>query len=199
MTSQEYIDSGLLLDYNLGLLNIEERNEIQEALEKYPDLADELNSIAKSLEKLADVHAIPPPSELRKRVLDTLDNLLVESQMNLLNLPIINRFTDHRLWLNSMKPLLPSHVDNGRFVKVLTQTDTLSQVLIMSSTDIEDEVHTDEYESFVILEGECECHIGDGTVVRLRAGGFLEIPLHEHHDVKIISNYVVGVMQRIAV
>jgi hypothetical protein len=26
----------------------------------------------------------------------------------------------------------------------------------------------------------------------------MQIPLHEHHDLKIISDYVVGVMQRIA-
>jgi len=61
-----------------------------------------------------------------------------------------------------------------------------------------DEVHTDVWESFIVLEGECECYIGTDTVVRLKAGGYLEIPMHEHHDVKIISDYVVGIMQRIA-
>ena len=69
---------------------------------------------------------------------------------------------------------------------------------MIGKTGVDDEVHVNEKESFLVLEGECECYVGD-NVYRLGPGGFIEIPLHEHHNVKVISEYVVAVMQRIAV
>ena len=69
---------------------------------------------------------------------------------------------------------------------------------MISRTDVDDEVHEHEQESFLVLEGECECHIGD-TVYRLGPGGFIEIPLHLNHNVRVLSPYVVAVLQHIAV
>ncbi len=198
MNAQEYIESGIVLDYSLGLLTGQEKLDFEQALNLFPELIEEFKAIQEGLEKYASAYSNMPLPATKGKVMNALENLLLEKQMDLTKLPVINRFSDHKAWMAALAPLLPNKVEGEPFMHVLTATDSITQVLVMSATDIPDEVHEDVWESFIILDGECECYIGTDRVVRLTAGGYLEIPMHEHHDVKIISKYVVGIMQRIA-
>jgi mannose-6-phosphate isomerase-like protein (cupin superfamily) len=198
MNAKEYLEGGLLLDYCLGLMKGADKAAFEQALLLYPELGQELQIMQNGLNKYASAISKEPSASTKERIMGVLDNLLLEKEMNLKKLPLINKYSDMNSWLNALKPLLPKENPEGHFIHVLTHTDTVTQVLVMTRADVPDEVHEDCYESFIILEGECECHIGDHTVVRLKAGGYMQIPLHEHHDLKIISDYVVGVMQRIA-
>ena len=198
MKAQEYIDNNIVSDYCLGLLKGEDKAAFEKALLLYPELQQEVKSIQEGLEKYVSVYSKAPSYTTKGKIMGTLENLLLEKQMDLNKLPIINKFSDHKAWMTAIAPLLPKALAGEPFMHVLTTTDSITQVLVMSATDIPDEVHEDVRESFIILEGECECYIGTDTVVRLKAGGYLEIPMHAHHDVKIISDYVVGIMQRIA-
>lgn len=198
MKAEEYVENGLVLDYCLGLLINDEKLAFEKALESSPMLAEELRSIQEGLNKYVAAYSLTPPYVLKDKIWGTLENLLLEAHMDLSNLPVINEFSDPKVWMDAVRPLLPKTLTDGRFMHVLTHTDNIQQVLVMTATDVEDEVHSDVYESFIILEGECECHIGNDTVIRVKAGGYVRIPMHEHHDLKIISPYVIGIMQRIA-
>jgi len=198
MNEQEYIESGMVLDYSLGLLTGPEKLAFEHALKLYSELDQVLKAVQEGLEKYASAYSNLPLPSTKGKVMNALENLLHEKQMNLNKLPVINKFSDPGAWMAAVAPLLPKVVDGEPFMHILTATDSITQLLVMSATDIPDEVHEDVWESFIILEGECECHIGTDTVIRLTAGGYLEIPMHEHHNVKIISKYVVGIMQRIA-
>lgn len=198
MKAEEYIESGLVLDYCLGLLKDADKLAFEKELASSPILAEELKSLQQGLSKYVTAYSQTPPPALKDKIWGTLENLLLESQMDLSNLPVINQFSDPKAWMNAVRPLLPATMPEGHFMHVLTNTDTVQQVLVMTGMDVADEVHHDVYESFMILEGECECHIGKDTVIRVKAGGYVNIPMHEHHDLKIISEYVVGIMQRIA-
>ena len=198
MNAQEYIESGSILDYCLGLMTGQDKADFEEALRLYPELDQELKAVQEGLNRYAAIYSKVPLDSTKNKVMGSLENLLLEKQMDVNRLPLINKFSDHAAWMAAIAPLLPNKVEGEPFMHVLTATDAITQVLVMSATDIPDEVHEDVWESFIILEGECECHIGTDRVVRLTAGGYLEIPMHEHHDVKIISKYVVGIMQRIA-
>ncbi len=119
--------------------------------------------------------------------------------MDLANLPFINRFSDYRNWLPLVKNFgeLPL-AEDGRHLKILQQDEKITQILIVSTTNIEEETHEDEYESFLILSGSCKCTIGEN--VRLMAtGDYMEIPLHKPHDVELISDSVVAILQRVKV
>jgi mannose-6-phosphate isomerase-like protein (cupin superfamily) len=199
MNAQEYIENGVVLDYCLGMLTGDAKIEFEFALLLYPELRAEVDAVQLGLEGYAYTHQVTPAGSMKDKIWATLENINLERQMDLGNLPLINKFTDHKAWLNAVKSILPGNVQDERFMHLLTETDTVMQMLVMSATDIEDEVHEDVIESFIILDGECECHIGTDRVIRLKAGEYIEIPLHEHHDVRIISDYVVGVMQRIKV
>jgi mannose-6-phosphate isomerase-like protein (cupin superfamily) len=166
--------------------------------DQYPRIGAEISIIEASLEQYASLYALQPPVGLQGKIWDTLENLEKERRIDLSDLPVINRFTDHKTWLGAVKSLLPVPIKNERVIHVLRESDKILQMLVVSATDFEDEVHVKEHESFIILEGECECTVGD-EVFRLQAGGYTEIPLHTSHDVRIISPYVIAILQRVAV
>jgi mannose-6-phosphate isomerase-like protein (cupin superfamily) len=192
----KYLTDGTLIDYSLGLLNENDRLEMEIALELYPQLKEELRMLQDILHKY--LRNKPEASaELKERIWATLQNISLEKYMNLQHLPLINKYSNHKSWMDAVSPLLPKKLKAPFYARPLTNTKGVTQVLIMSGIDIPDEVHEDELESFILLEGECECHVGE-RIIKVSAGGYLEIPLHQHHDVKILSEYIVGVMQRIA-
>ncbi len=56
---------------------------------------------------------------------------------------------------------------------------------------VDEEVHHDILESFMLLEGSCECHItnekGGTRIVRMSQGDFISMKLGETHDIVITS------------
>jgi anti-sigma-K factor RskA len=68
MNVKEYISSGVLESYVLGLTNEQEVVEVEEMLAKYPEVKDELEAIEKSLEGYAFAHSKNPPIELKDKI-----------------------------------------------------------------------------------------------------------------------------------
>jgi len=93
---------------------------------------------------------------------------------------------------------MPQELNRDCMLKTVRDYGGVKQVLFISKVDVEEEIHDHERESFIILEGECECHIGH-DVIRLGPGGFVEIPMYTPHNVKVISPYVVAILQRVAI
>ena len=70
---QEYINSGILEQYALGMTNVEQNVEIAEALKQYPELQKELSEIENSLELFAKQYAKPMPDYLKGRILRSIE------------------------------------------------------------------------------------------------------------------------------
>jgi mannose-6-phosphate isomerase-like protein (cupin superfamily) len=198
MNIQDYIETGILEQYCLCILADDQMREVDALRNRYPEIGAGIRDIEASLEQYAGSSALEPPPELEGRIWDTLQNLNKERLMDLSDLPVINRFTDHNAWLGIVRPLITPEPAKDRVVHVLRESDKIIQMLVISKTHFEDEVHVQEHESFIILEGECECTVGD-KVFRLRPGGYTEIPLHTSHDVRVLTPYVTAIVQRIAV
>jgi mannose-6-phosphate isomerase-like protein (cupin superfamily) len=61
-----------------------------------------------------------------------------------------------------------------------------------------DEIHDNEYEKFLIVEGECDITVGT-NVHHLTPGNYFSIPLHATHSVKVTSKTPCKViLQRVA-
>lgn len=78
---QEYIESGILEQYALGLTTAEQNAEIAEVLKQYPELQKELTAIENGLELFAKQYSKPMPAYLKDRVLRG-----IEQEKNKLNL-----------------------------------------------------------------------------------------------------------------
>lgn len=184
MNLKPYIESGILELYVLNSLSNDERRGVERMLAMYPELKQELDAIESALESYAKVASVKPPDYLKERIIDSL-------------FPLINCFADYKNWLPLLKGLEEFPLgEDGRYLKILRQDQHVTQMLIVSNTDIEEEIHEDEYESFLVLEGECKCKIGD-KLTFMGAGDYMEIPLHETHEVELLSKRVVAILQRI--
>ncbi len=198
MNIEEYINSGILHDYCINALSVAQQLEVEKVCARYPEVKRELLQMQQSLEQFAAGAAKMPGIAVKENIWNTLENINKEKAGDLNDLPVINKYSDHHRWQRMVIPLMPKSIPEERTMIPLRHTDKVMQVLVISRTDVDDEVHEHEQESFLVLEGECECHIGD-NVYRLGPGGFIEIPLHLNHNVKVLSPYVVAVLQHIAV
>ena len=70
MNIQEYIESGILEEYALGVLNETERSEVERVAAQHPEIRRELDEIVRGLDIYAEAHAITPPEGMRERVLN---------------------------------------------------------------------------------------------------------------------------------
>lgn len=199
MDIKKYIKSGIIEQYCMGLLTADKRASVERACQLYPEIKAELLKIELALEKYAHANAIQPNPELKGKILNTLQNQVEKSLTQPpIQFPLINRFSNHDKWLSLTKGMIPETFEGERIQKTIQHSDRIIQMLIVSSIDFNDETHDDLLESFLILEGECECTVGD-HVFYLAAGGFAEIPLHQPHKVKILSSYVKAVLQRLPI
>ena len=73
MDIKEYIASGILEQYCLGLTSEEESKEVEYMAHKYPEIGESLRQLCEGVEAYARAHAIAPPERLRKKVLENFD------------------------------------------------------------------------------------------------------------------------------
>jgi mannose-6-phosphate isomerase-like protein (cupin superfamily) len=198
MDIQAYIESGILQDYCLGVLSETEAQQVEQQAAIYPMIKKEIRSYQQALERYAiDFAPAMPPPGTKTRILDILDNLSKEKN-TADGLPLLNRFSAREHWLRIVKPLIPEALEEDILVKVLRDDEQVFQTIVWIKNAYPDEVHDDIRECFMVLEGECECFAGD-EVIRLGPGGFFDVPLHTHHDVKVINGPVLAVVQRLKI
>jgi len=198
MNVQEYIDSGVLYDYATGSLTSDEMAVVEDCCAAYPEINAELLRLQQSLEFYAQTIAMAPAVELQESIWSKLENINKEKAGDINLLPVINKYSDHHNWKRIVMPFMPADLAVERSIRVIRSSGGVTQMLVISKTDVEEEVHEHERESFLILEGSCECYIGDSTY-RLGPGGFIDVPLHISHNVKVLSPYVVAVLQHVAI
>ncbi len=82
MNLQEYIESGVVESYALGLATPEEARELEQMLQHHPELRTELGKVEHTLHRLWLADAVPPPVELRDRTLQPVEWAQTESGAN---------------------------------------------------------------------------------------------------------------------
>ncbi len=94
MDTNQYIESGILETYVMGLCSDTENQEVEKLISQYSTIATEVDTLRDKLEDYASLHAITPPFGLKNRILATLEtqNLIdkpAAKQMLLLAKPLI--------------------------------------------------------------------------------------------------------------
>jgi mannose-6-phosphate isomerase-like protein (cupin superfamily) len=109
-------------------------------------------------------------------------------------LPALDKNARRQAWIDAVEHLIPVAPSQDFWCEVIRKDDYFQQMLVVTRVDVPEEDHEDYLESFFILEGHCECTVGDKRF-KLGAGDFLEIPLHVKHNVNVTSPYVVAILQ----
>src|SRR6478609_4302404 len=167
MNLQDYIDSGILEQYCLGLLDSAEADEVASYCLKYPQLRKELKSIEAAIEKMSAEKAVAPPSKLKDKVLARL-GFTGNEVLDINNLPPTDAYSNYLSWLQAVEHLLPTEPFEGLNIQVLQQNDKIAQMLVVAKVDVPDESHDNYAESFFILKGKCSCTI-NGEEIFLNA------------------------------
>ncbi|WBO85762.1 anti-sigma factor [Hymenobacter yonginensis] len=69
MDIQQYIESGILEEYALGVLSAAEAAQVEQVAAAHPEVQHELQAVIGGLDAYAEAHAIAPPTAMRERVL----------------------------------------------------------------------------------------------------------------------------------
>ena len=73
MNIKEYISSGVVESYVLGLLSAQERFEFEQFCETYPELKEARNAFELAIEKQAMENAMPPSAGIKEKILSAIE------------------------------------------------------------------------------------------------------------------------------
>jgi mannose-6-phosphate isomerase-like protein (cupin superfamily) len=190
MSIDELKSSGLLELYVIGDITESEVLMVEQALIKDPALKQEIIHIEHSLEMYAQHHAEPVAATAKSMFLAVLDySERIKNGEEYVSVPSLNpssKISDFNAWINRSDFQVPEKYDS-MFGKIISADDQKSTILIWLKYGAPDEVHTNELEKFLVVEGSCDIKIGDQTH-SLSSGDFLSIPLHVVHSVKVTSD-----------
>lgn len=96
-----------------------------------------------------------------------------------------SRIEDYEEWLNRPNMQLPEDFKDFHAV-IISHTPQALTSIVWLKEGAPLELHHNEYEKFLIVEGSCDITIED-TPHPLKAGDYLSIPLHKNHMVKVTS------------
>lgn len=193
---QDFIASGIINEYCLGLLPPDEIREVERMASLYPEVQQAVDEARQALKPLEN-QRLPPNDKLKSRILGALSKLGEAPAFDLNQLPLINPYSDSDQWQRTVATIRPPRDFRNLCYHPLREKDGIAQFLLWVKQEIRAEEHHGERESFLILEGECECQIGDETI-RLLAGDYVEIPLAVVHTVRVLSpTPVKAIVQRI--
>ena len=207
MNLKEYIQSGILEQYCLGLISAVENEEVESLCVKHTELQKELELVQQTLEDYADNHALTPDLQLKNSILYAIDELDFvelsksekekEEEIDLQNLPMIHKESDYRQWLKVVHQMKPTDIVENLPVRPLRMDENVQLFVVWAEDKVANEMHETESESFLILEGTCICDVG-GITYDLKAGDFLGIPTYTEHTLKVTSSEPVKfIVQRV--
>lgn len=197
----EFIESGILELYVLGLASEDEKKQVELMSSLYDEVNREIEIISESLIAVAASNAPVPNATVKPLLMATIDySQRIKNGEVPANPPILHEasiINDYSEWLNRMDMVLPEKHDDI-FVKLIAQTPKAISAIVWIKHETPAEVHGIEHEKFLIIEGTCNIII-DGKTHSMKAGDYMSIPLHASHVVKVTSKIPCKViLQRVA-
>lgn len=185
----EYIESGIIESYVMGLTTEEETNQIEALAIKHIEIADAIEEYSKELEKICISTGETPDPITKPFVMASYDYMSRLEHGELPSEPPIlspsSTIADYNKWI--LRPDLSiNEIKEEVFAKIIGFTPTAITAIVWLQDMAPQEIHHAEYERFLIIEGTCDIKIGE-DIHSLSPGDFLEIPLHVTHSVKVTS------------
>lgn len=198
---EEFIQSGILEIYIMGAASPEEAETVERMVATYPEIRQELDTIAQTMEAYAQAHAVEPKATIKPLVLATINYIERLKQGESVTVPPMlsanSRITDYADWLNRPDMVLPTGAE-GLYVKIISATPAATTAIVWLTGDLDNEVHHHEYERFLVIEGTCDITAG-ADIYHLNPGDYYNVPLHLKHKVKVTSAIPCkAILQRVA-
>lgn len=155
----------------------------------------DLEPLEQALIQFAQLHAVAPPLSMRDKILDNIRRLSEQkayrSIISLENVPLLTPDANWLDWADAVKAINPPADFEDIHLHTIRNDDVAEINIAWVKQEVPEEVHHDVLESFILLEGTCECHITDSDgllrIVRMREGDYISFKLGEVHDIHITS------------
>lgn len=198
---KEFIISGILELYVLEQTTSEENIEVETMSALYPEVKQEIVEISGALERYALENPITPDPTIKPFLMATIDySDRMQNGEVFTSPPILSpdsRIADYEEWISREDMVPPAEYD-AIHAKILSYTPQVITAIVWLKVMAPQEVHDDEYEKFLILEGTCDITVGE-DVYSLKRGDYLTIPLYQNHYVTVTSSIPCKViLQRVA-
>ena len=198
---QNFIDSGILELYVLGKTTLAENQDVMLMSSQFTEVFNEIVAIELSLEKYALLHSVSLNITIKPFILATIDFTERLENGELPDFPpLLNAgsgLKDYAHWLNRSDMILPNDFEEIHAKIIGYNKDALTAIIWIKNGSPA-EIHDDEYEKFLIVEGTCTITI-DKEDYNLKAGDVLSIPLYKKHFLKVTSLIPCkAILQRIA-
>jgi mannose-6-phosphate isomerase-like protein (cupin superfamily) len=198
---KDFIESGILELYVLGLATEAESQEVELMRSLYEEVGSELETIAQSLVTYAAKNAPTARSTVKPLLMATIDytERINHGEPECFP-PILNESStiqDYAEWLNRPDMVAPETYEEI-FIKLIANNAQAVSAIVWIKNETPMETHAIEHEKFLIVEGSCDILIND-VPHSMRPGDYMSIPLHAAHIVKVTSSIACKVvLQRVA-
>lgn len=197
----EYMQSGILESYVMGTTDTQETAEVEEMAAAFEEIRKEIDEISDAIEHYGMENAIEPNETIKPFLFAIIDyTQRLKNGEEPTSPPILHegsKLTDYTNWLNRDDMVLPKDF-SGLYAKIICYTPDVTTAIVWIKEMSPQEMHHDEFERFLIVEGTCTITIED-KVHKLNPGDFLAIPLYKNHFVKVTSDIPCkAILQRIA-
>lgn len=201
MTPAALLESGLLDVYVLGQCSAAEAAMVEEMAVLDETVRQAIDEASAAIEHYARAQAIPPPPALKPFIMATLNYMKRMEQGEEAAVPPLitetSTIADYASWLNRPDLQLNGPLEDA-FAYLIAATPQATTAIVWLSRGAMPEVHHDEHEKFLVVEGSC-CITIEGAEHFLSAGSVLSIPLYADHFVRVTSDIPCKViLQRIA-
>ena len=194
-----YLESGILELYVAGSLPLEEALAVEDLAVHNPEVQAEIVRIQEVVEHVWDIQPRAPRPELKTRILAEIAALSAYT-FDPARPPVLNaqaRAEDYRFWYEQEGIVPPARFENLFFIPVANNDEGLTAVVWING-HVEEEMHDQAIEKFLVLEGSCKIDI-EGEVHYLKAGDYLAVPKFRSHVVDVTSEIPCKlIVQRIA-
>ena len=186
---KDYIRSGILEAYVLGMSPPEEVKEVEEMAALHDEIRSAIDQFSDSLESFAQANAVAPDPIIKPMLMAIIDYTERMQQGECPTYPPIlhesSLITDYDEWLNRPDMVIPKDFEDIH-AKVIGYSPEVMTAIVWIKHMAPNEVHNHELEKFLIVEGTCDLVIGN-EVYPLVPGNFLSIPLYVEHSMKVTS------------
>lgn len=194
----QYLASGIIEQYCLGLTTPEEAKELEHYCFQYETVRLELKAVQDALLAYNQQFGKNPPSDTGGKILNSIEELKFEtanfdSKGHLSEFISVSHFSSINKWQHLVSHIKPPADYENIHLHEIFNNGGKELYVAWAKMGVDDELHTDLKEKFLILEGTCRCQVGNEFLV-LGPGGFLDIPLHTIHNLRVTSNGPVKVI-----
>ena len=188
----QFLTSGQIEDYCLGNLSEREQLEVEATCAQYPAAKAALLAAQTRVFELARSQALEAP-ELLNEIFSAIDHergirhLKLNDDQKLDHFSAISSVSDITDWARLTESIsAPDEI--ALHMHELYSGKEGELHVIWLRTGLDPEIHTDELESILVLEGHCTGYLGNEAIA-IRPGDFIEIPLHAEHSLKVESDF----------